>query len=430
MRILIITDALWRTDNGVGNSYSNIFKGMKDVKIYNICCQEGVSDNDVSSGCFQISESRLISNLLDRRIPSGIREERICSDAVKYNYSKSNNFIGIIKRSRLQILFWIRNLIWSVGDWKNEELTKFIDEVNPDLIFAQIQDKMYLNDLIEFIQTYTGKPLVSYVWDDVYSLRQFSLSPLFWVDRILQRKSIRRLMKRCDLLYTISKEQKEEYSKAFGVKTRLLYKGKHFIDRPLVLKKQDQVVKIVYTGNLYSGRYETILNICKKLHSCNSKQLKGQIYIYSATNLSKRQIEKLNIANSSFFMGRVPESEVEKIQMDADVLLHVEPFSLKGSLMCRLSFSTKLVDYFYHSKCIFAIGSYRCASMRYLKENDAAIVAYDLKEAAIQLENLLNNTSIIEEYSAKAWHCGCENHQIEDIQNGMIDDFNSILSGD
>ena len=53
MNILVITDVLWRTDNGVGNSYSNIFANLPNVKIQNICCQEGRSDNTVSTRCLR-----------------------------------------------------------------------------------------------------------------------------------------------------------------------------------------------------------------------------------------------------------------------------------------------------------------------------------------------------------------------------------------
>ena len=74
MNILVITDVLWRTDNGVGNSYSNIFANLPNVEIQNICCQEGRSDNTVSTRCFQISERRLLTNLVKPSIPSGTVE--------------------------------------------------------------------------------------------------------------------------------------------------------------------------------------------------------------------------------------------------------------------------------------------------------------------------------------------------------------------
>lgn len=433
MKILVITDVLWRNDNGVGNSYSNIFSGMTDIEVANICCQEGVSENEISTICYQMSESRLILNLQNRDIPTGIVED-ITKDTQRKSTGKDKkDFIfRIIKRSRLQVFLWGRNLIWKIGNWKTDALKEFIDSFGPDLIFAQLQDKIYLNNIVRFVQGYTKCPLILYVWDDVYSLKHFSLSPLFWIDRAMQRFSIRRVVKKCSKLYTISVEQKQEYGKTLHVDTGLLYKGKFFVgDRKTAdIKMEERVLKFLYTGNLYSGRYETILKLCKKIEQCNQNGLKAQLYIYSGTDLAESKRKKLNIGNSSFFQGCVSEKKVAELQNLADVLVHIEPLSLKGSLLCRLSFSTKLVDYFYNGKCIFAIGSERCASIKYLKRNDAAIVASSIQEAEKKVDELLSDITLVQEYGNKAWRCGYQNHQIRDIQNGLRSDFKRILKSE
>ena len=188
MNVLVITDALWRDDNGVGNSYSNIFNGIKDVKIANICLTGGKSKNDISTSCFQISEASLIRNIKNRKNPTGLVED---FSKEENNKNVTPTFFDKIKKCRLQIFFWLRNLIWKLGKWKSKELNAFIDDFKPDLIFAQMQDKVYLNNIVRYVQNYTKKPLFLYSWYDVYSLKQFSLSPLFWIDRFMQRRSIR-----------------------------------------------------------------------------------------------------------------------------------------------------------------------------------------------------------------------------------------------
>ena len=229
MKVLVITDVLWRDDNGVGNSYSNIFNGLEGVTFANICCQMGKSDNGVSSSCFQISEGSLVRNLKNKNCPTGIVEDFSLEQSSE---GKQGKFISIIKRSRLQLFFWLRNFIWKIGRWKSKELDKFIEDFNPDIIFAQLQDKVYLNNLVRYVVKKTGKPLCLYAWDDVYSLKQHSFSPLFWIDRFMQRKSIRRVVKQCSILYTICEEQKIEYAKTLKANTKLLYKGYDFIENP------------------------------------------------------------------------------------------------------------------------------------------------------------------------------------------------------
>lgn len=427
MNILVITDVLWRNDNGVGNSYSNIFSGMPEVEVANICCQEGKSHNNISSLCYQISEARLVANLRNRNIPTGIVENLDDDIMNNCDSGKSNKFFQFLRRTRLQALFWARDLIWKVGRWETNELNNFIDSFEPDLIFAQLQDKVYLNDIVKYIKNYTKCPMVLYVWDDVYSLKQFSLSPLFWIDRFYQRASIRSLVRCCSKLYTISIEQEMEYKKTLKINTGILYKGKQFTNRPSRNNPGRKILKMLYTGNLYSGRYQTLLKICNIIKNCNKSGLKVQLEIYSGTNLSEHQVAKLNIPGSSFFKGAVSEEMVSELQKDADVLLHIEPMSLKGSLLCRLSFSTKLVDYFYKGKCIFAVGSKRCASMRYLNRNDAAITSTSIKEAENKLCMLLKNKELIREYSEKSWDCGVRNHQIYEIQKKLKADFEGII---
>ncbi len=424
MNILVITDVLWRNDNGVGNSYSNIFEGMPDVKIANICTQSGVSENTVSTACFQISEGRLIRNLKDKTFPTG--EVEVKADT-QNEVAEDSGISKLIKRLRYQVFFWAREMVWKVGRWNSPELRKFIDDFKPDLIFAQVQDKMYQNRIVKFVQEYTKKPLMIYVWDDVYSMKQYRLSPLYWIDRVLQRRSIRTLAKKSSIVYAISKEQVEEYAKLLKRPTGLLYKGRDFSIEPED-RETNKPIEILYTGNLYSGRYKTIAKFCEYLKDINQDEQKAVLKIYSASPLSDKEIQAINIDGTSYFMGRTTETEVQKLQTKADILLHIEPFTLKGSLLCRLSFSTKLVDYFNKKKCIFAVGHSRCSSMKYLKRNDSAVVCESYDEMGRKLREILESPEIIKAYGKKAWDCGERNHRIEDIQSGLIKDFKEAIN--
>lgn len=423
MKVLVVTDVLWRNDNGVGNSYSNIFANMRDVTVANICCQAGASDNSVCTACFQISEAGLLQNLLHPQLDTGRREDPA---QPKAETKESSAFVWI-KRSRLQVFLWMRELIWQLGRWKSDALKAFIDDFKPDIVFAQLQDKRYLNRLACFVAEYANVPLVAYAWDDIYSLRQFSLSPLFWIDRLMQRRSIRKLAKKASILYTICQEQKEEYERTLKVRTELLYKGYPFTNRP-ESKPVASPIRLLYTGNLYSGRYKTLLHLCKTLSKNASHLPAVTLDIYSATPLTSKEIAALNTPNISAFHGKISESQVQKLQTEADVLLHIEPFSRKGSLLCRLSFSTKLVDYFHHGKCIFAVGPVRCASIQYLQKHRAAVVTTSLEEAEQKLLDLLKNPEKISQYGQNAWRCGEENHRIATIQDRLLASMKELIS--
>ena len=44
MRILVISRSPWRLDNSFGNTYSSIFRNMKDVEIANIYLSDGTPE--------------------------------------------------------------------------------------------------------------------------------------------------------------------------------------------------------------------------------------------------------------------------------------------------------------------------------------------------------------------------------------------------
>lgn len=57
--------------------------------------------------------------------------------------------------------------------------------------------------------------MVGYISDDCYTLRQFSLSPLFWIDRLWKRRYVKRAIDECMLLYVITDRQKKRIYRDF-----------------------------------------------------------------------------------------------------------------------------------------------------------------------------------------------------------------------
>ena len=99
---------------------------------------------------------------------------------------------------------------------------------------------------------------------------------------------------------------------------------------------------------------------------------------------------------------------------------------MKGKLLCRLSFSTKLVDYFNNHKCIFAVGDKICSSMKYLKLYDAAIVSESIKEMQENIRRIVESEELICEYVDKAWEFGSKNHKISELQKKIYDNMVNV----
>ena len=234
-------------------------------------------------------------------------------------------------------------------------------------------------------------------------------------------------MKITDLFYVISNPQKKEYEKIFKRECKLLFKGGKFEGNIDVKKEYNIPLKLVYAGNISSGRWKTLANIGQAISQINGKETKMVLDLYTLTPKTKKMLKALNIENAIKLIPPASNQEIKEALKNADILVHVDSFNLKDKLYWRLSFSTKIVDYLASARCIFAVGPKDVASMDYFIKNDAAIVSTNQEEIYSQLEKIVSSKDILEEYAIKAWKCGKKNHQIKEIQNRIKCDFEEIL---
>ena len=185
-------------------------------------------------------------------------------------------------------------------------------------------------------------------------------------------------------------------------------------------------IKLVFTGNISSGRYKQLAAIGEAIKKINKDEKKLELDIYTLTPMTAKLKMMLDIDGVVNLKGGVSADEIYQIQKNADILVHVESFDLKNRLAVHQSFSTKIVDYLHQAKCIFAVGPKDVASIDYLLKNDAAIVATTAGEIEKKLIELCDNTALIHEFEKKGWECGKRNHRIETIQQKLKNDFKML----
>lgn len=423
MKILIVSNSPWRNDNSFGNSFSNIFEGIDDLEIANIYCKYGKPNAAFVKRFFQITEKSLINNAL-KGTPSG-KETFVDSDEKCDEGEKAFN---AARKHKGVLMFWARTLIWKLGKWKSKELVDFIDDFNPDLLFIPIYYSGYIHSINKFIKNKWNLPCVGYVSDDVYTMRRFSLSPLFWLDRLFTRPTMKRVFSWCDPVYVISDVQKREYAKIFGNKFKILTKCSDFSDdkRP-PFKKPDSVLKLIYAGNVSKGRLDILSKLAKAIQTLNENGQKFYLEIYSLSRLNDKQKARLNLENCSKILPAVGYDELRTLQSQADVLVHAESFIFSERLAVHQSFSTKIVDYVATNRCILAIGSNDCASIDYFIRNQNAVVATTEEEIAVKLAELYERKDLLAQYAQRAWECGKKYHQKETMQKMLREDLASAL---
>ncbi len=408
MRVLFISASPIKKEISIGNTFLNLFSGIENVEFASVCTKSGKPDS-VISRCFCITEKMLIKNLLGKG-PAGTEIAVTDNFAASTNSAADSDTARFVKTRRWNIFFWIQNLIWRTGCWRSPQLRKFIEDYQPDVLFTVLSEKIFLNRLIMYISQISGKELIVYAWDNNYSLKRVSFSPFDWITHFCNRYHIRKVAKKADKLYVISKVQKTDYEKAFKKKCTIITKAEDFSSEPVLKTSHTFPLQFVYTGNLYANRWKSIAILVKVLKVVNRDGVKAQLRIYSSSVLTDKMKKALEVENTSFYMGSVSSAEVLCVQNEADILVHAEALDFKNRLTVRQSFSTKLVDYFKAARPIVAIGPKDIASIKHLVDFDAAIVADNEQELYEKSLMLIEKEELLKKYAVQSYMCGRNNH--------------------
>lgn len=426
IKILVITYLPWREDNNIGNSYSNIFANTQDkYEFAHIYVRNGMPQNTLAKDYYHISIIKMMKRMFKPNLVVGERMK--IEDSSQTEKTQFSSCFKKMKMLRWPVFFLVEELAGLSKSWKTKEFDQFIDDFDPDLIFGTLPDNPLISNLMLYVKNRKNIPLVTYPWDDYYSLHHSNLSPIFWIRKMMQRHYLYKTAQASEFLYVISNLMKDEYELAFKKDCRLMFKGYNFdASKTLEKKKVEYTIQLVYMGNIGAGRWKTLALLASAIRDINVDGPKMMLNIYTLSPRDDKMKAALNIDGTSRLNLPVPNEKKQKVMDGADILLHVEPFKKSEYQFYRASFSTKLVDYFYSAKCILAVGG-MTASTDYLVRNDAAICITDKCSIKENLMKIVDKPQLINEYAKKSWDCGLINHQIDKIQTRMYNDFKSLL---
>lgn len=425
-KVMAISLSAWRSDSGI-HTQTDLFKFWDPEKVAQIYTKSDMPNTPVCNKFFQISENAIIHSVFDRRsvgseVKNGCHADERALKAEQKLYLKAHK-----RKSWFMTL--MREIVWALGKWKTEELDLFVKDFDPDIYFIPIYPVIYTAKIQQHILKKHPKPYVCYLADDNYSYQVCGKNVFAYIHRYFLRKVVKNLAENCNEMFTITKIEAEETDHLFGTHSVVLTKGIDYSRLYFKEIKPNIPIKMVYTGNLLIGRASSLVAISETLKKINRERQLVTLDIYSPTVLSAGIMKSLN-SNGCYFRGRLPKDQVAEIQRNADIVVFVESLEVRHRFDARLSFSTKLTDYFASGKCIFAIGDKSIAPIRYLQENDAAIIATDYLEIEKQLTRLLTTENLICEYGRKAFECGKRNHEESAVKRVFIDTIIRAKKGD
>ncbi|MDD3360194.1 MAG: hypothetical protein PHW34_00800 [Hespellia sp.] len=416
-KVLAISLSTWRKDSGI-HTQTDLFKFWDVDKVAQIYTKSDLPNTPVCNQFFQISENAIIHSVLSResvgrKVQNGDLADQKAVAAEQQLYAKAHK-----KKSWAMTV--VREIVWKLGKWKTPALNQFIQKFDADVYFVPIYPVIYTAKIQQYILKKFPKPYVCYLADDNYSYMVCGKNPFAYIHRFFLRKVVKDLASNCDEMFTITKTEAKDTDKLFGTHSVVLTKGIDYSNLEYTLNIPNKPIKMVYTGNLLIGRASSLITISKALKNINQEMEIATLDIYSPTVLDDEVMNWLN-SNGCHYRGAVPKDKVVEIQRNADIVVFVESLENEHRYAARLSFSTKLTDYFASGKCIFAIGDKDIAPIEYLRENDSAVIATDYSAVEGQLRMLVSSPEKIREYGKKAFDCGKRNHEESVIKKTFIE---------
>ncbi len=421
-KILSVSLNSWRSDSGI-HTETDLFKFWDKEHLAQIYTRSDLPNTPVCDNFFQISENAIIKSVFNRkavgrRVENGAPTDNKTAKAIE----SENKLYTFAHRKKSWFLTLVREIVWGMGVWKTKALDRFIEEENPDVYFMTIYPVAYMCKLQLYILKKHPRPYVCFLADDNYTYIPCEKNIFSNIHRFFLRRAVKKLAVNCNEMFTITKTQALETDRYFGTKSVVLTKGIDYSNVSFTEKEPNKPIKMVYTGKLCIGRASSLVEIAKALQKINQNDVKIELDIYSADIPDKKTMVWLN-SNGCHFKGSVGRTEIEGIQNAADIVVFVESLEKKYKYAARLSFSTKLTDYFKSGKCIFAIGDKSIAPIEYLRDNDAAIIVNSYDEIEDKLADLISTPEKIKEYGKKAFDCGKYNHNEEKMKEVFISAF-------
>lgn len=389
-RLLVISHNLLDVSNNVGKTLISLLKGWPKDCLYSLYFRNEKPSNYYCDSYYLIHDKDVIKGLLSL----GFYKPGIAfstNEDVNGNNSNSQaeNALYKLGNKRKSVISLLRDIIWKLGSWKNNQLKDWLRSVNPDIILFVPNDYELAYDVLFYVNKFTNAKLITYYMDDAFYCNQ----KIFGVNKYRRKRLMEcgiECSKISEKLFTTCDMMSIEYEHLFKIKCIPFGNSVKIVEKNFEKKNNNKRIAISYIGNLHSNRWKSILEIGNALENINHENHTDYLIdVYSASLLDVAVLNDFNKSPAINFWGAVNVEQVRKIQEESDILVHVEAFDEKSVSSTRLSVSTKIFEYLAVQKPILAYGPSEIASMRYLQCTGAAVCCFSKDALINSLSSLL-----------------------------------------
>ncbi len=411
MKVLIISQPVLSETNNMGKTLMGYFSNFEPTEVAQLYLRSGTPNNtDRCSQYYRFSDEDALHSLFDRRICGRAFDAAEVSKKTedgKLQTQSSADAYKVGSKHKAWMLL-LRDFLWKISNWKNQNLLKWISDVNPDVIFFAAGDGGFSYRIADYISRYLNKPLVVVCMDDFYLNNRNRGEFLGNLRQTLFMKTVRKTMKSAIEILTICDSMNKAYSQLFDKKCLTLHTA-------AIKRKASnycEAKQVSYIGNVGCGRYKSLVQIGKALSEIQVEGIPRWVDVYTASS-QPECINPLKSATGIRFYGAISAEEVLNVMAKSTAVIHTESFEQNFMDMVRFSVSTKIAESLMYGPCLIAYGPEGIASIDYLKENGAAYVISRPEDLESGLTEILTNRELREQIVKNARELAIKNHNTE-----------------
>ena len=372
MKLLIISHPPVATQNNMGKTFLSLLSRFDRDELCQLYIYPSFPDVDRCASWYRVTDKEVLRSWLGHRnIGAEVPGEAVRADQGMYE-NEADRALYRNRKNKSALRRLARDAMWKFSPWYNRNLIQWLDRQAPDCIFVAPGVGKFLYDMALKISRERRIPVVTYICDEYYFVR----NPDSGLDRIrlaLLRRKIGQLMENTSHLVVISQELKDAYSEKFGVEASVLMTGASGPEGSSV--KRDTPRNLCYFGNVRCNRYVSLARIGRELDTINQET--GENYrlkIYTGER-DPEILKVLSEPSSVELCGFVAGVEYEKAFSQADLLLHTEAFDEASMDFTRHSVSTKIAEALASGIPLVAYGPECLSSMKHLLRHGCALTA-------------------------------------------------------
>ncbi len=302
----------------------------------------------------------------------------------------------------------LRNLVWSTRLWDTAEFKSWVKEFAPQVILVQPGDFSYLLKLAVEISQKLNIPLIVHQSEAYYLKPYEKKSFVYKLYRWDFARQFEKMMKRASMCVYLCDALQQDYDKCFDTPSCTIMKATPLSPQKAARPFGEGGIRFVYGGNLGQtvGRCAPLVQMGRAVKKCGS-----HIDVY--TTSTGEHMRELTEENGIVLHGALPYDQLQKVIRQSDFVLHMENQSPWHKVDLKYAFTTKIADMLASGVCSVVYGSCEVASVRYFKENDLGCVIEKEDDLYPQIERLIKDAKLRENYIDTALQQATQHHNAE-----------------